>query len=178
MQYLSENNITQEATSGYLSILKEFNNYLKTANKNIDMIPEGEIRKFSEFLVKNGKENLVLDLLRALINYGNFIKNYDYIVEIIDISESYNAMDNLFERVAEQYGEKLRNEIFENIAIPPLGADPEKKPEFTKIIMKRLEEKIGEKNTIALLKPCLHLIKQLKLFAQQMLDAKENLYLD
>jgi len=99
---------------------------------------------------------LVLDLLRALINYANYIKAHDYIAEIVNISESYSAMDNLYQRIAEQYGEKLRDEIFEDITIPPLGVDPEKKPEFTKVIMKRLEEKIGEEKTIELLKPCLH----------------------
>jgi hypothetical protein len=98
----------------------------------------------------------VLDFLRALINYANFIKKYDYIVEIIDISESYNAMDNLYQRIAEQYGKKIQGEIFENIEIPPLGVHPEKKPEFTKLVMKRLIEKLGQEKTIDLLKPCLH----------------------
>jgi len=154
--YLSENNISQEQASVYLSRLKEFHNFLKKDDKNLDMIPEGEIRNFSEFLVKSGKEDLVLDLLRALINYANFSKKYDYTIEIIDISESYNAMDNLYQKIGEQYGNVLQDEIFENIAIPPLGTDPEKKPEFTKIIMKRLEEKIGKVETIELLKPCLH----------------------
>ena len=65
-------------------------------------------------------------------------------------------MDNLHKRVAEQLDEKIRDEIFQNISIPPLGVDPEKKPEFTKVIMKRLEEKIGEEKTLKLLKPCLH----------------------
>jgi hypothetical protein len=77
-------------------------------------------------------------------------------VEVIDISESYNAMDNLYEKFAEKHSEKVRNEIFEDIKIPPLGSDPEKKPGFTKILLKRLKEKIGEEKTIDLLKPCLH----------------------
>ncbi|MFX0134584.1 MAG: hypothetical protein ACFFDN_13165 [Candidatus Hodarchaeota archaeon] len=92
----------------------------------------------------------------ALINYANFIKKYDYIVEIIDISESYNAMDNLYQRIGEQHGEKIRDEIFKNTSIPLLGTHPEKKPEFTKIVLRRLEEKIGKEKTIELLKPCLH----------------------
>ncbi|MFX1281087.1 MAG: hypothetical protein ACFFA3_17185, partial [Promethearchaeota archaeon] len=64
--------------------------------------------------------------------------------------------NNLYQRVAEQFGENLRDEIFKEIEVPPLGVDPEKKPEFTKIIMKRLEEKIGGEKTVELLKPCLH----------------------
>ncbi|MFX0039828.1 MAG: hypothetical protein ACFFCY_11980 [Promethearchaeota archaeon] len=155
LQYLFEKNIDENQATIFISILNEFDNFLKKNDYNIDSIPLGEIANYSNYLVEKNSEN-VLDFLRALINYANFIKKYDYIVEIIDISESYMAMDNLYERVAEQYGEQLRDKIFENLKIPPLGSDPEKKPEFTKIIMKRLEDNIGEENTIELLKPCLH----------------------
>ncbi len=145
----------KEQAAIFIARLNKFDKYLKKNNYNIDSIPKAEILKYTEYLIANNND-AVLDLLRALINYANFIKNYDYIIEIIDISESYNAMDNLFQRVAEQHGEKIRNEIFENISIPPLGIHPEKKPEFTKVIMKRLIEKIGDEKTIGLLKPCLH----------------------
>jgi len=155
LKYLSNNNITQEQATLYISRLNEFNKFLEKENSDVDSFPSGEIVKYSDVLVEK-KSDIVLDFLRALINYANFIKNYDYIIEIIDISESYNAMDNLYQRVAEQHGEQLRDEIFENISIPPLGIHPEKKPEFTKVIMKRLEEKIGKERTIELLKPCLH----------------------
>ncbi len=155
LKYLSKINVSQEQAVIHVSRLNEFGRFLKKNNNNIDSIPNGEILNYTEYLVEKNSDT-VLDLLRALINYANFIKKYDYIVEIIDIAESYNAMDNLYQRVAEQFGEKIRDEIFENIKIPPLGVDPEKKPEFTKVIMKRLEEKIGEEKTIELLKPCLH----------------------
>ncbi|MFX1425313.1 MAG: hypothetical protein ACFFBE_02595 [Promethearchaeota archaeon] len=156
LQYLLENNVSQENASIFVSRLNEFNDFLSKGKDKLDPIPKGEIRKFSEYLVEKGKKELVLDFLRALINYANFKKKYDYIIEIIDISESYNAMDNLYQRVAEKYGIQLRDEIFENIKIPPLGVDPEKKPKFTKLILRRLEDKIGKERTIELLKPCLH----------------------
>lgn len=155
LNYLSNNNITQEQATLYIYRLNEFNEFLEKENVDIDTFPSGEIVKYTDILVEKEGDK-VLDFLRALINYANFTKKYDYIVEIIDISESYNAMDNLYQRVAEQHGEQLRDEIFENISIPPLGIHPEKKPEFTKVIMKRLEEKIGKEGTIELLKPCLH----------------------
>ena len=155
LKYLSKNDVSQEQRVTFITRLSELNEFLKKKNYNIDSIPNGEILNYTEYLVENNS-NTVLDLLRALINYANFTKKYDYIVEIIDISESYNAMDNLYQRIGEQYGEKIRDEIFENINIPPLGAHPDKKPEFTKVVMKRLEEKLGAEKTLDLLKPCLH----------------------
>ena len=65
-------------------------------------------------------------------------------------------MDNLFSRVAEVHGEQMRVEIFKDLIIPPLGVHPEKKPDFTKSIMKRLEDNLGKEEVIALLSPCLH----------------------
>ena len=155
LKYLLEKDVSQEQRTTYVLRLNEFNEFLKKKKNNIDSIPNGEIINYTEYLIQKNS-NIVLDLLRAVINYANFIKKYDYIAEIIDISESYNAMDNLYHRVAENFDEKLHDEIFEDIAIPPLGANPEKKHEFTKVIMKRLEEKIGEEKTLELLKPCLH----------------------
>ena len=155
LKYLLKNKVPQEQADVYISRLNEFSYFLKKENNNIDSFPNGEIIKYANILVESNS-NLVLDFLKALINYANFIKNYDYIVEIIDISESYNAMDNLYQRIAEQHGEQIRDEIFKNIKIPPLGTHPEKKPEFTKVVLRRLVEKIGEEKTIELLKPCLH----------------------
>ncbi|MBY8985037.1 MAG: hypothetical protein KGD65_08230 [Candidatus Lokiarchaeota archaeon] len=156
LKYLSENKVSREQVAIYVSRLNEFNSFLKDDNSDLDKLPYGKITKFSEYLIENGEKDLVLDFLRALINYANCLKLYDYVIEIIDISESYNAMDNLYQRIADIHGEKLQDEIFEDIEIPPLGVDPEKKPEFTKVILKRLEENIGEEKTIELLKPCLH----------------------
>lgn len=155
LEYLLKNKLTQEQADTFISKLNDFNKFLKKENNNLDSIPRGKIIKYADILVEKNS-GIVLDFLRALMNYANFTKKYDYIVEIIDISESYNAMDNLYQRVAEHYGEKLRDEIFENIKIPPLGVNPEKKPEFTKVILRRLEEKTGKEKTIKLLKPCLH----------------------
>ncbi|MFX1571598.1 MAG: hypothetical protein ACFFB0_02535 [Promethearchaeota archaeon] len=154
-EYLLNNNVSQKQISIFISRLNEFNTYLNKKNSDIDSIQSGGIIKYSEFLVKKDND-AVLDFLMALINYANFIKKYDYVIEIIDISESYNAMENLYQRVGEECDKKIQDEIFENIAIPPLGVHPERKPEFTKIVMKRLEEKLGKEKTISLLKPCLH----------------------
>ncbi len=155
LEYLIENNVSQEQADIFVSRLNEFNKYLKKEKNDVDAIPAGGILNYTEYLVET-ESDYVLEFLRALLNYANFTKKYDYVVEIIDIVESYNAMDNLYLRIAEQFNDKVRDEIFENINIPPLGVNPDKKPKITKVVMKRLEEKLGEKKTIELLAPCLH----------------------
>lgn len=154
-EYLSKNNIEEEQISVYIKRLNDFQEFLNREEININSIPEGKIVEYTEYLVSKG-EDKVLDVLRALINYANFTENYDYTIKIIDIVEGYNAMDNLYTRIAEQIDEETRDEIFNELTIPPLGVHPDKKPTFTKEIMKRMEEKIGEEKTIEILSPCLH----------------------
>ena len=154
-KYMLANNIKQEQASNFIARLLEFLEFLKKDGIGMGSIPEGKIVQYTEILT-NKNEETILDFLRAIINYANFTKKYDYIIEVIDIVEGYNAMDNLYARVAEHFDEEIRDEIFKDITIPALGIHPDKKPDFTKEIMKRMEERIGEEKTIELLSPCLH----------------------
>ncbi|MFX1281529.1 MAG: hypothetical protein ACFFA3_19425, partial [Promethearchaeota archaeon] len=99
-------------------MLKEFKAFLSKDRIDVDDFPKGNITRFTEYLIQKGESEIVLNFLKALINYANFKKKYDYIIEIIDVSESYNAMNNLYQRVAEQFGENLRDEIFKEIEVP------------------------------------------------------------
>ena len=153
--FLEERGIDTNLIKNFLSRLKDYDNYLKKENLSLDSVNPKKLVEYTEYLVSTNK-NSVLDFLRAILSYADYSKKYDFITETIDIVESYNAMDTMYSRVAEVHGEQVRNEIFRDLIIPPLGMHPEKKPKFTKIVMKRLEDNLGEESTIALLSPCLH----------------------
>jgi len=153
--YLEENEIDTDQIKNFLSKLRDYENYLKKENLSLDSVNPKKLVEYTEYLVSINKDS-VLDFLRAILKYANYSKKYDFIAETIDIVESYNAMDTLFSRIAEIHGGQMRDKIFKDLNIPPLGVHPEKKPNFTKNIMKRLEDNLGDENTIALLSPCLH----------------------
>jgi hypothetical protein len=152
-EFLLEKKVKKEQVESFVSCLHELQKFLKT--DDIDHLSKGTILKFTEHLVDVDAE-AVLDTLRALIHYGNFTKNYDYIAEVLEIAEAYNAMETLYDRVSEKCGKAVRDTIFAGIHLPPLGVDPETKFEVTKIVMSRLETQLGEAKTIELLAPCLH----------------------
>ena len=154
-EYLLKNNITKEQTTIFIAKLQELQEFLKKEDIKINAIPDGKILEYTEILVEK-EDEAILDLLRAIINYANFTKKYDYIIEVIDIAEGYNAMDNLHQRIAEKHGEEICEEVFKGMTIPPLGVHPDKKPQFTKEIMNRMEKVLGEEKTVELLAPCLH----------------------
>ena len=151
--YLLEQKVERDQSSQFVRCLQALRTFLK--KQSIDHLPKGTILQYTEHLVQNDAD-LVLDTLRAFLHYGNFIENYDYVAEVLDIAEAYNAMDTLYERVAEVCGKSVRDAVFTDIEIPPLGLDPEKKSAFTKIVMKRLEAQVSEAKIIELLAPCLH----------------------
>lgn len=151
--YLLENKVDREQATVFINHLEELKVFLQT--KDLETLPQGIILRYTEHLVNNDS-NMVLGVLRALLHYGNFIHNYDYVAEILDIAEAYNAMETLYQRVREQCGENVQNVVFADIKLPPLGVDPEPKSEVTKLLMQRLEAQIGEAKTIELLSPCLH----------------------
>jgi len=153
--FLEENEIDTNVIKSFLSNLRDYENYLKNENLSLETVNPKKLVEYTEILVSTNKDS-VLDFLRAILSYANYSKKYDFITETIDIVESYNAMDTLFSRIAEVHGEQLRDEIFRDLAIPPLGVYPEKKSTFTKNIMNRLEDNLGKENTIKLLSPCLH----------------------
>jgi hypothetical protein len=153
--FLEETEIPPETIKKFLSMLRDYEIYLKNENLTLDSVNPKKLVEYTEYLVSINAD-YVLDFLRAISSYANYSQKYDCITEVIDIVESYNAMDTLFSRIAEIHGEQMRNEFFRDLVIPPLGVHPEKKPNFTKSIMKRLHESLGKKDIINLLSPCLH----------------------
>jgi len=155
IQYLEEKDVQETQKELFIELIEEYNNFLEKKGLTLNSIPRGQILEYTEKLVSINQDK-VLNFIRAMFNYANFAKHYDYVIELIDIVEGYNAMDNLYSRIEEKHGEEIRNKIFEDIEIPPLGVDPDKKPKTTAVVMERMEEVLGEEKTIELLAPCLH----------------------
>ncbi|MFX1457664.1 MAG: hypothetical protein ACFFDB_20040, partial [Promethearchaeota archaeon] len=153
--FLETQGVKINTINTFLAIFKDYEIYLSKKNLTINSVNPSELSEYTEYLISEERD-IILDFLRVILHYANFSKKYEFITEAIDIYESYNAMDTLFNRIAEIHGKDIRNDIFADLIIPPLGTHPEKKPDFTKIIMKRVEDKLGKQKTIELLSPCLH----------------------
>jgi hypothetical protein len=154
-KFLKKNGLKEEQIKSFKTEIENYQKYLQKENLTIESVDPNKVVEYTEILVANECDT-VLNFLLALWNYANFSKKREFITAAIDLFESYNAMDNLYLRIGEKFGDKIRDELFEGLIIPKIGIHPEKKPDFTKKIMKRIEDKFGEKKVIELLKPCLH----------------------
>jgi hypothetical protein len=150
--FLLEKNVPETEIPSLLEAINGFLKFLEEKNEGISSFSYGNLIEYADQLALND-EPAARYLIIGLWRYFPFIKAHHHMEELLDIAESYPAMDTLSDRIADWYGEAVRKEIFHGIEIPPLGARPEKKPQVTKLVMKRLEEKLGEEKTI---RPCLH----------------------
>ncbi len=104
---------------------------------------------FSEILIaegQNSEENFI-----TLARYGLFIKNNAVFVAFLEVLDGGEAQENLYKRVAEQYGEAFRDEIFSGIGVAPYGLPTPEKPRYMQPVIERLEKALGAEACRALL---------------------------
>ena len=96
---------------------------------------------FSKILIaegQNSEENFL-----TLARYGLFIKNNTVFVAFLEVLDGGEAQENLYRRVAERYGEALRDEVFAGIGVAPFGIPTPEKPRTMQPVIARLEQALG-----------------------------------
>ncbi|QRN84507.1 hypothetical protein JR338_13055 (plasmid) [Chloroflexota bacterium] len=104
-------------------------------------------------LIERGENTM--DNLLALVRYTKVIDNRELFVAIFHLLDGYEVMDNLYSKLGDAVGEDLRDGIFENLPLPPLGLSRYEKAHYTAKIMDRMEEIFGISTTRDLLQDCL-----------------------
>lgn len=108
---------------------------------------------FSKLLIverQNTEENFI-----TLARYGLFIKDNAVFVAFLESLDGGEAQENLYRRVAERFGEQLRDEIFADIGIAPFGIPTPEKPRYMQPVIARLERAVGAQACRELLSDCL-----------------------
>jgi hypothetical protein len=108
---------------------------------------------FSKVLIAEGlnsEENFI-----TLARYGLFIKNDAVFVALLEALDGGEAQENLYQLVAERYGECVRDEVFAGIGVAPYGIPTPEKPRYMQPVIERLEKALGTEACRALLGDCL-----------------------
>jgi len=104
---------------------------------------------FSNILIaegQNSEENFI-----TLARYGLFIKNNSVFVAFLEALDGGEAQENLYTRVAERYGDALRDEVFDGIGVAPFGLPTPEKPRYMQPVIARLEQALGAEACRALI---------------------------
>ncbi|HOU13305.1 MAG TPA: hypothetical protein PKZ84_09305 [Anaerolineae bacterium] len=130
---------------------------------------------FSERLIAEGQNTE--DNYLALARYGVFTKNNALFVAILELLDGAEAQGNLYRRVAEMFGEDMRDEVFAGISVAPLGLPTPDKPRTMHPVVERLEAKLGTNACKALLADSLRDLPD-EYFAQERQRYQESADLD
>jgi hypothetical protein len=152
-QYLAEHKLEPEEIEQSLELMRKFDAFLSESGADSANPTKEDVEAFSISLQQaqlNSLENYY-----ALIRYGRFIKNQTIAVGAIELVDGAEAFDNLYAKLGQQYGDALRDEIFQGIELPALGSPNASKPGITYLVMERLERVLGRENSKQLLKDCL-----------------------
>ena len=140
--------LTEEQMKASMAIAERFDAYLS------GKAPTAENAwNFSKTLIREGsntRENYL-----ALVRYCLFIKNHAMYVAMLELVDGGEVGDNLYRRVAERFGQEVRDEIFAGIGVAPYGTPTPEKPAYMQPVIERLEVKVGEQACKDFLSTCL-----------------------
>ena len=137
-QMLEGRNVSADKIPGAIALAERFENYILATGKGFT--PE-VAWDFSRILIGEGLNNI--ENFITLARYGLFIKSNPIYVAFLESLDGGEAQENLYNRVAEQYGKKLRDEVFAGIGIVPFGTPTTEKPDFMHPVIDKLETALG-----------------------------------
>lgn len=97
---------------------------------------------FSKVLIDEGQnteENFI-----TLARYGMFIKDNIVFVAFLELLDGGEAQENLYKRVADRFGESLRDEVFAGIGVAPYGIPTPARPKYMHPVIERLQQAVGQ----------------------------------
>ena len=115
-----------------------------------DIVPFWTFNDLNPSSVQSLVDNLIdrglntSDNFYILLRYAKAIDNKPMFNTLFEMLDGCEVMDNLYHRLGERVGEELRDTIFEELPLPPLGLSKKEKARYTNRIMRRMEEIFGD----------------------------------
>ena len=139
--FLETRNVSSDAVESSLAQIKDFEEHLKKIGKNIENATREDFYAYSSYLIETGKN--APDNYISILRYGFFKKLNELIIAGMEVLDGSEVMENLSKRLASEFNQEIRDYVFSEAKLPPLGISPEKKPQYTRRLISKLEEKIG-----------------------------------
>ena len=139
--YLVNKNLSEDKISFAMNQLNSLNKFLINIGKTLETAGYDDLYRYSDHLIENNFNTF--DTYLSLLRYGYFTNNTIYIQVFLEILDGREMIENFSTQLISKYGSAFRDQIFKDIAIPPLGIKPVEKPYIVKILVNRLIERIG-----------------------------------
>ncbi len=148
-EFLQERKLDQNKIAAAIDIINEFDELLSKSKKSVENITYNDLHNFSAYLIEKKKNSF--DNYVNLLRFGYFKDNKQVIIASMEVIDGGEVIENFSKRLVEEFSEEVRNEIFDDIEIPPLGLHPTKRPEITRKLIERFISKVDHDKCIAFL---------------------------
>ena len=139
-KYLKSRNLENNQIIDACLIIQSFNDFLLKKGISIEESNSKVFFEFSKELIDR-KENIVTNYI-YLYRYGVFIDNKDMFISALEAFDGGEVITNLYDRLLQEIGADIQEEIFSGVELPVLGIDPKEKPKIIKELITRLLARI------------------------------------
>lgn len=136
-KFLEEREVSEDMIEQSFQIVEEFEAFLHEKKGNLESASVDNFREFSGLMIRDEKNSY--DNYVALARYNYFVENMTVYLAVLELLDGSNVLEVLHEKLGLAIGEEKRDEVFEGIALPPMGTPSTEKPRFTQAIMEKLE---------------------------------------
>ncbi len=137
-----EKGISLDKVEEAISTLTELKDFLKGKKISIKEVNSQIFYNFSSKLIEEEKNTRLA--YENIIGFGHFTDNKNLVMLGREVFDGSEVMSNLSKRLSEEFSKEFRDDIFQDLDVPPLGIDPKIKPDYTKKLITRLVKKLGE----------------------------------
>ncbi len=144
-EFLTKQKVPEEQMDDAVALVERFENFLKGHNSDASLgsATSDDAIKFTKVMMD---ENLnTYGNFVVLLRYGYFIGNNDLYISFLEPIDGSEVLNVLHEKLGEEAGEELRDEVFKGIDLPALGTPPSAKPKITQAVMERMEALVDPK---------------------------------
>ena len=154
-EILEKRNLPEDQIDAHIAFITQMEDRLskRVPPWAFEDLNHGSTQELVNELIDSG-ENSIQNLL-ALARYAYFINNNEMYVALFQMLDGYESMDNLYQRLGEVVGDDLRDCVFDEMPLPPLGLSRHEKSRYNYQIMRRMDEVFGEASTRDLLQDSL-----------------------
>ncbi len=138
-----------EAVQEAITLLEDYSKFLLDRNRNFETAESEDFYDFSKVLIGENRNSGFT--YEVFIIFGQFINNHELVKLGREVFDGSEVMVNFSKRLIDEYSQEFRDEIFQDLNVPPLGIEPKDKPEYTKKLISRFHDKVGEQTCVEFL---------------------------
>lgn len=148
-QFAEGKKFNKSVVDASIKSIKDFNQFLQKSKKDIDTASYDDFYKYSAHLISTRRNTP--DNYLGILRYGYFTRKKDFIIGAMEVLDGSEVIENLSTRLASEFNQDFRDEIFRGIEMPPLGLHPKKKPRYMIKLIQRLVGKTDSERCVQFL---------------------------